>query len=114
MKWGPQPKPRCGRPECGKQSRQWGYCPNHAALLERNGTPYTREEVAGMHAANRHEQEMDAALAANPPVIVWQFDPIAKVQVAIYIQDPHAERESKPRKPKGLRPIDIEYLEDIS
>lgn len=95
MKWGPQPKPRCARPDCDQHARQLGYCPNHAALLDRNGTPYTHEEVAGMHAANRHEQEMDAALATNPPVIVWQFDPRRKVQVAIYIRDPHAERSAE-------------------
>lgn len=48
MRWQPQPKPPCERPDCDKPSRQYGYCPNHAALLDRNGTPYTQEEVAGM------------------------------------------------------------------
>lgn len=91
MKWGPQPKPSCVRPDCDKQARQWGCCPNHAALLDRNGSPYTREEIAEMHAANRHSQEMDAAIAVNPPEIVWQLDPVRKVQVAIYISDPHAD-----------------------
>lgn len=33
----------------------------------------------------------DAALNANPPVIVWALDPVRKVQVAVSIQDPHTE-----------------------
>lgn len=113
MKWNPQPKPPCGRPDCDKPSRQWGYCPNHAALFDRNGMPYTQEEAAGMREANRHEQEMTEALEADPPVIDWVPDGRG-VLVGHVIRDPHAERESKPRKPKGLRSIDIEYLEDIS
>jgi hypothetical protein len=65
-------------------------------------------------AMSAYEADMAAALAADEPVIIWEFDPRTKVQVAVYIDDPHAEQKPKPHKPKGLRAIDIEYLEDIS
>jgi hypothetical protein len=57
--------------------------------------------------------DMDLALEANPPVIHWAKNRHG-IQVAIYINDPHAEREPAERKPRGLRDIDIEYLEEIS
>lgn len=34
----------------------------------------------------------DAALEANPPVIVWQYCRFRKVQVAVSIEDPHTEK----------------------
>lgn len=105
MKWGPQPKPRCGRPDCDRDARQYGYCPNHAALLDRNGTPYTQEEVVGMREANRHAQEMDAALAADEPVIEWVLDKRRRVMVAASIHDPHAEKTT--RTPD----IQVDYIE---
>lgn len=62
---------------------------------------------------NAYEREMAEALDANPPVIVWRKGK-GGVMRAVSVRDSYAERESKPRKPKGLRSIDIEYLEDIS
>jgi hypothetical protein len=88
-----------------------------ACIRERKSAQHAGSLGVGRHnetATNNYEREMAKVLEANPPVIVWQLDPVKKVQVPVYISDPHAERESKPRKPKGLRPIDIEYLEDIS
>ena len=34
----------------------------------------------------------DAALEADPPVIVWRYCPFRKVQVAVSIEDPHTEK----------------------
>lgn len=45
MKWTPQPKEKCARPDCEKDARQWSYCVNHAALFQRNGVPYRRDEI---------------------------------------------------------------------
>jgi hypothetical protein len=36
--------------------------------------------------------QADKALEANPPVIVWRFDPVRRIQVAVEIHDPHTER----------------------
>ena len=36
--------------------------------------------------------QAEKALEANPPVIVWELDPVSKVQVAVSIQDPHTEK----------------------
>lgn len=64
-------------------------------------------------ALNVYEADMARALEDDPPVIEWV--PNSKgVMIAASIHDPHAEKEHKQRKPKGLRAIDIEYLEDIS
>ena len=42
---------------------------------------------------NNHWGAMaDKALEANPPVILWELDPVRKIQVAVSIQDPHTER----------------------
>jgi hypothetical protein len=62
---------------------------------------------------NAYMHDMDRALEANPPDIGWRRKHNG-VWVHTYINDPHAETVSKPRRPKGLRDIDIEYLEDIS
>lgn len=62
---------------------------------------------------NAWVKAMDAALEANPPVIIWRKNSHG-VREAIYVDDPHAEREPKDRRPKGLRDIDIEYLGEIS
>lgn len=113
MKWGPQPKPRCGRPDCDRDARQFGYCPNHAALLDRNGTPYTHEEVAGMHAANRHEQEMDAALEKNPPVIVWRKDKHG-IQRAVSVKDPHAEASTAAQAQRMRRSAEVAEREEAA
>jgi hypothetical protein len=40
---------------------------------------------------NTYETEMDAALKAQPPVIVWRTNRKG-IQVAVKVQDPHAER----------------------
>lgn len=90
MKWSPQPKDKCARADCDKAARQWGFCINHSILWRRNGVPYTQQEVAEMHEANRHSQEMDAALEANPPRIRWRKDKHG-IMRAVSIQDPHAE-----------------------
>jgi hypothetical protein len=45
----------------------------------------------GRAAANVFEREMADALDADQPVIVWRLDPIRRIQVAVYIDDPHAE-----------------------
>jgi predicted amidohydrolase YtcJ len=46
-------------------------------------------------ALNRYEIEMDKALEANPPVIVWHKDKHG-VMRHVFIDDPHAERSPKP------------------
>ena len=40
----------------------------------------------------RYEMEADAALEANPPVIVWRYCPFRKIQVPVSINDPHTEK----------------------
>lgn len=42
-----------------------------------------------MHAANRHEREMNEALAADEPLIVWALDKRSRIMVAVHIDDPH-------------------------
>ena len=59
------------------------------------------------------EVHWDEVLQSNPPDIGWVKNSHG-VWVHTYINDPHAEREPADRKPRGLRDIDIEYLEEIS
>jgi hypothetical protein len=68
----------------------------------------------GSDSARRvYEIEMDMELDANPPVIVWAKNSRG-ISEAVFIDDPHAETPAKPRQPKGLRAIDIEYIGEIS
>ena len=94
MKWSPQPKPPCTRPDCDKPMRQWGYCPNHAALFERNGVPYRRDEIDELAAAEQAEREMNEALATDPPVIYW-IPNRRGVSAGVVIHDPHTERSNR-------------------
>jgi hypothetical protein len=63
----------------------------HAKLAQRNGVPYTRDEIAGMQASNRYEREMGEALGVDEPVIEWVLDPRRRVMVAAYVYDPHPD-----------------------
>lgn len=114
MKWSPQPKGICARSDCGKDATQRGYCMNHYHLFRRNGVPYRQDELSEMGQTNAYERDARAALDADPPVIEWRkIRGGVKVHVSIY--DPHADHPNpKPRGSKGLRPIDIEYLGEVS
>ena len=94
MKWSPQPKDRCARPDCDQEARQWTYCEPHGRLFRRNGTPYRQDEIDEQRAANKYEQEMDEALAARPPVIVWVPNRRG-VSKAVVLYDPHTERANR-------------------
>lgn len=51
------------------------------------------ERANNSPSGNNHWGAMaDKALEANPPVIVWRFDPVRRIQVAVSIDDPHTER----------------------
>jgi hypothetical protein len=67
----------------------------HAKLAQRNGVPYTRDEIAGMRDSKKHSQEMDEALAADPPVIQWVLDKRRRVMVAAHIYDIHTDKPNK-------------------
>lgn len=98
MKWSPQPKEPCKRPDCDKPMRNWGYCTNHANLWRRNGTPYRRDEIDEIQAGNKYEREMDEALAADPVVIGWVLHPRRRVMVHISIYDPHQDHPNPRRE----------------
>jgi len=114
VKWNPQPKDPCGRPDCNKEQRELGFCLTHVALFRRNGAPYRQDELAEMRDSNKHQTEMDAALEEDPPIIQWI--PNGKgVLVGYVIHDPHEDHPNhKPRKPKGLRSIDIKFMGEVS
>ena len=72
----------------------------------------TAKHYPGM---NVDQIDMTEALEKNPPVIQWVLDKQRRVMVAAQIYDPHADHPNrKPRRRKGLRPIDVEYLGDLS
>lgn len=95
MKWNRQPRTPCARPDCDRPNEWWEYCMRHAKLAQRNGVPYTRDEIVGMRDSNRHQREMDEALEQDPPVIQWVLHPQRRVMVAAHIYDPHAEKKSR-------------------
>lgn len=95
MRRPPEPKEVCGRPDCTEPKRQWGFCVNHSILFRRNGVPYRQDEIDDMAAAEQWEREMDEALAADPPVVVWRLDPFRRVLVHTHIHDPHTERADR-------------------
>lgn len=85
----------CERPDCTELSRQWGYCPKHAALVRRRGVPYRRDETDEQQAGNAVEREMAEALEADPPVIEWEKRGAILVHVSIH--DPHQDKPNNPR-----------------
>jgi hypothetical protein len=39
----------------------------------------------------REVEKLEAAMEANPPIIVWRLDPVRRVQVAWSVDDPHRD-----------------------
>lgn len=108
------PKDTCARDDCEKVASQSMFCMNHYHLFRRNGVPYRQDELSEMGATNAYEREMRAALEADPPVIVWRKGN-AGVFHAVSIDDPHEDHPNHtPRKPKGLRSVDIEFMGEVS
>lgn len=89
MKWSPQPK-TCGRWDCREPQRQWGFCETHGRLFRRNGKPYRQDELFEMDQRNAYERDMDEALEADPPQIVWRKDNHGILR-AVSVSDRHAE-----------------------
>jgi hypothetical protein len=96
---------------CGTQAAYKRHLRNHEPPCDecRHGET---ERKRGFGPAEEQTQ-FDLDLAEHPPQIIWRKNSHG-VREAIYVDDPHAEREPKDRRPKGLRDIDIEYLGEIS
>ena len=62
----------------------------------------------------RELEKFEAAMLRQPPKIVWVLDKRRRVMVAESVDDPHLDTASRSRRLKGLRDIDIEYLEEIT
>ena len=45
----------------------------------------------------REVAKLEAAMAERPPRIEWRLDPIRRIQVAWFVDDPHEESSNKPR-----------------
>lgn len=94
MKWTPQPKGQCGRPDCEKDASQAGFCMNHYHLFRRNGAPYRQDEMFEMQAFNAYEREWEEVLRDEPPVIEWRKTR-GGVWVADRVEDPHTDNPSR-------------------
>lgn len=52
--------------------------------------------------ANYWGSHWDKVIADDPPVIVWRLDPVSRIQVAVSVDDPHAETTSDVRNRNQL------------
>lgn len=49
--------------------------------------------MSSSNSAKKEVQRLEAAMAVRAPVIVWQLDPVRRVQVAVSVDDPYMTGE---------------------
>ena len=93
--------------ECTKERQR------RRQIRKLNGVTLPKRGFHNADAKRAEEKKWDEMFAKNPPVIEWI--PNGKgVYVPNVVRDPHVDRTTRPRRPKGLRPIDVEFLGEVS
>ena len=62
----------------------------------------TASKATAPSGANYWGSHWDKVIAAEPPEIVWRFDRVRRIHVAVSVNDPHAETTSELRRQRQL------------
>lgn len=54
------------------------------------------------NSTSREVTKLEAAMAERPPIIEWRLDPVRRVQVAWFVDDPYMEHGPAPEQQAGL------------